>query len=163
MCPQTIDYNALWTQFLTQWTRVFQARVWLRVLLSKVPFYHECVVYILISYSTKFDRKWPQFCVFNKIINSANFESRLFWKNAAKLRIHARLEHPACNELQWCKYTIGRHNLNANYVCYARFSINAVDQSLKILLPLLWSVEFELYHTSNTVIQIMRFVQYHSA
>ena len=67
---------------------VFQACVRLRVFLSKFPFYHESVVYILRQEFTKFERKWPQFLFFNYKI------SRLFCENAKKLRIHTCLEHP---------------------------------------------------------------------
>ena len=68
-----------------------QACVRLSFLLNEVPFYCERVVYIIMYQFIKFDRKWPQFCVFdNKIWTQQHFESRLFWKKwreAENLRI----------------------------------------------------------------------------
>ena len=39
-----------------------------------------------------------------KVSAQQHFESLLFWKNAEKLRIHARLEHPVQDLLKFLKF-----------------------------------------------------------
>ena len=63
-------------------------------LFKRSPVFCMKVLFTFLHLS-KFYRKLPKFCIFdNKVSTQKHFESRLFCKNAEKLRIHASLEHP---------------------------------------------------------------------
>ena len=71
-----------------------------QAILSDVPILHENVVknsYIFVHQNLI--ENYHNFVFLdNKVSNQQDFVLRLFWKNAKKLRIHARLDHPALEQ-----------------------------------------------------------------